>query len=454
MSSLARAEEFLRFVNGSRSPFHAVHSAKKILTQVGFEELHENVQWNLKHGGKYYYTRNQSCIVAFSVGHKFHAGNGFNFLASHTDSPCFKLKPLTNVQSQGFNQVGVSTYGGGLWHTWFDRDLTIAGRVLVSTEKGIESRLVDIDRPILRIPNLAIHLSDRSSDGFKINNETHLRPVLETAIKSQFETTGSDLHNKSLLNLIAKSLDVKVENIINFELSVADFQPATIGGINNEFIFSARLDNLMHCFTSITSLAEASSDSSLTNETNVRAVLLFDNEEVGSRSAYGAMSPIISEVIERVNSTFKGSNDHVLISKRKSFLVSADMAHCIHPNYSEKHDSNHKPMMHRGPVIKINLENRYSTNAESEAVLEFIAKKHKIPVQKFCVRNDMACGTTVGPILSADSGIRSVDIGNPQWSMHSIRETCGVDDVGYCIDLCKHFLEEFASVDAILKVDY
>jgi aspartyl aminopeptidase len=296
-------------------------------------------------------------------------------------------------------------------------------------------------------------LTDRASEGFKFNNETHLRPVLETAIKAQFDTTGNDLHNKSLLNLLAKTLDVKVENIINFELSVADFQPGTIGGINNEFIYSARLDNLMHCFTSITSLTETSSDSSLNNETNVRAVLLFDNEEVGSRSAYGAMSPVINEIIERINCAFKGTSDQVLISKRKSFLISADMAHCIHPNYSDKHDSNHKPMMHRGPVIKVNLENRYSTNAESEAIIEFIAKKYKIPIQKFCVRNDMACGTTVGPILSSDSGIRSVDIGNPQLSMHSIREVCGVDDIGYCIDLCKHFLEEFASVDAILKVD-
>jgi aspartyl aminopeptidase len=452
MASLTRAEEFLRYVNGSRSPFHAVLSAKKILGQVGFEEIHENVKWNVKPGGKYYYSRNQSCLVAFSIGEKFKPGNGFNLLASHTDSPCFKLKPHTNVQGQGFNQIGVSTYGGGLWHTWFDRDLTLAGRVMVSTEHGIESRLVDIDRPILRIPTLAIHLDRTVSDGFKFNSETHCRPILETAIKAQFETTGNDLHNKSLINLLAQQLNVKPENILNFELSVADHQPAAIGGINNEFIFSARLDNLLHCFTSVTSLAETASADSLKNEPNVRGVLLFDNEEVGSRSAYGAMSPILNEIIERINAAF-GGVDQALISKRKSFLISADMAHCIHPNYSEKHDSNHKPMMHRGPVIKINLETRYATNAESECILEFIAKKHKIPIQKFCVRNDMACGTTVGPILSGDSGIRTVDIGNPQLSMHSIRETCGVSDISSCIDLCKAFLEEFASVDEVVKVN-
>jgi aspartyl aminopeptidase len=251
---------------------------------------------------------------------------------------------------------------------------------------------------------------------------------------------------------LAKTLNVEPDAIINFELSVCDYQPATIGGINNEFIFSARLDNLMHCYTSITALAETSSTESLNKEHNIRVALLFDNEEVGSRSAYGAMSPIINEIIERVNTAFNGGLDNILISKRKSFLVSADMAHCVHPNYSEKHDSGHKPMMHKGPVIKINLENRYSTNAESESIIEHIAKNHNIPVQKFCVRNDMACGTTVGPILSADSGIRSVDIGNPQLSMHSIREVCGIDDISFCIDLCKAFLEEFASVDAHFKI--
>jgi len=200
------------------------------------------------------------------------------------------------------------------------------------------------------------------------------------------------------------------------------------------------------------SLAESSTADSLKNEPNVRGVLLFDNEEVGSRSAYGAMSPVLNEVIERINSTFGGA-DQTLISKRKSFLISADMAHCLHPNYPEKHDHGHKPMMHRGPVIKINLETRYATNAESECIIEYIAKKHKIPIQKFCVRNDMACGTTVGPILSGDSGIRTVDIGNPQLSMHSIRETCGVSDISSCIDLCKAFLEEFASVDEIMKIN-
>jgi len=179
-------------------------------------------------------------------------------------------------------------------------------------------------------------------------------------------------------------------------------------------------------------------------------------EEVGSRSAYGAMSPIMNESFERINQALTQDKlplDTVLISKRKSFLISADMAHCIHPNYPEKHESNHKPMMHKGPVIKINLETRYATNSESEFILEQIAKKRGIPIQKFCVRNDMACGTTIGPILSGDTGVRTVDIGNPQLSMHSIREMCGVDDISSCIDLCKAFFEEFTAFDKTIKID-
>jgi len=283
-----------------------------------------------------------------------------------------------------------------------------------------------------------------------------LRPIIETSVKAQFETKPEHPHNNSLLNLLATTLKVKENEITNFELCLCDFQDAVIGGINNEFIFSARLDNLLHSFTGITALAESTVDDSLKNEENVRMVLLFDNEEVGSRSAYGAMSPIMNEAFERINLAFAHGNlpvDLVLISKRKSFLISADMAHCIHPNYPEKHESNHKPMMHKGPVIKINLETRYATNSESEFVIEQIAKNRGIPVQKFCVRNDMACGTTIGPILSGDSGVRTVDIGNPQLSMHSIREMCGVDDISSCIDLTKAFFEDFTALDKTLKID-
>jgi len=190
------------------------------------------------------------------VGSKFIPGNGFSVIGSHTDSPCFKVKPVSNQSGSGFNQVGVSTYGGGLWHTWFDRDLTLAGRVMVSTHSGnSEGRLVYINRPILRIPTLAIHLDRTVSDGFKFNAETHLRPIIETALKAQLETQSDHPHNNSLLNLLATTLSVNVSDISNFELSLCDYQDATIGGINNEFIFSARLDNLLHSYTGITALA-------------------------------------------------------------------------------------------------------------------------------------------------------------------------------------------------------
>jgi len=455
--ALPLAEDFLSFVNASRSPFHAVDSAKKLLDKGGFVELHEKERWALKNGGRYYYTRNQSALIAFSVGSKFVAGNGFSIIGAHTDSPCLKVKPISNTGGSGFLQVGVSTYGGGLWHTWFDRDLTLAGRVIINSpdHKASESRLVYINRPILKIPNLAIHLDRSVNDGFKFNAENHLKPLLETSVRAQFETKSDAPHNNSLLNLLSSTLGVEVSQISNFELCLCDFQDSCLGGINQEFIFSPRLDNLLHCFTGIRALIDSLEDGSIEKDESVRMVTLFDNEEVGSRSAYGAMSPMLVEAIERINCSLFGkvSLEETWISKRKSFFVSTDMAHAVHPNYPEKHEANHRPAMHKGPVIKINLETRYATNSESEFLLEMIAKNNKIPIQKFCVRNDMGCGTTIGPIVSGDSGIRTVDLGNPQLSMHSIREMCGVDDVLYCVDLLKAFYRDFPELDKQLKVD-
>jgi len=456
-SFLSRAEDFIKFVNQSRSPYHAVATCKASLKESGFEEIREADSFNLKLGGRYYYSRNQSSLVAFTVGHKFKPGNPFSVVGAHTDSPVIKVKPVSNYEGSGYFHVGCATYGGGLWHTWFDRDLTVAGRVIIKTDTSFESRLVYIPKPILRIPNLAIHLDRGVSDGFKFNTETHLRPILETAIKSQLATKGTDEHNKSFINLIARTLGVDSETIHSFDLSVCDFQDASIGGINDEFIFSARLDNLMSSFCGLEALRETASDASLQNDESVRMLVLFDHEEIGSRSAYGAMSPLLDEAIERICFAFKSESvmlsDLVHVTKRKSFLISADMAHAIHPNYPEKHDSKHQPAIHKGPVIKYNVEQRYATSAETSLIIEQLARKHSIPVQRFSVRNDMPCGSTIGPILSAETGIRTADIGNPQLSMHSIREMCGVDDTAHSIQLFKAFYEEFPELDKSFKLE-
>ncbi|KAI1318785.1 hypothetical protein EDD11_005856 [Mortierella claussenii] len=474
------AKAFLEFVNQAQSPFHATEQAVIRLRKAGFQEIKEKDNWNgvLKRNGKYFFTRNKSAVIAFAVGGKYKPGNGFSAIGAHTDSPCLKVKPVSKKEKSGYLQVGVQLYGGGLWHTWFDRDLSVAGRVVVKTEDGkLESRLVRIDRPILRIPTLAIHLNrSTSTDGFKFNNETHLIPMISTvtksltgeptkALKPDTEINGdiplAEKHQPVLMHLLSKELNVSVDKIMDFELCLYDTQPSAIGGAYNEFIFSGRLDNLMMSFCSIEALIRSlKTDDSLANDPNIRLVSLFDNEEVGSNTAHGADSNLLPSTFERLSlatydgeSSFSHTTTAYLEALPKSYLISADMAHAVHPNYAELYDDGHRPHMHKGVVIKINANQRYATTAPTTVVLREVAKKYSVPLQEFVVRNDSPCGSTIGPMLSAKLGLRTVDVGNAQLSMHSIREVCGTEDVALAIKLFEGFFEEFPSVDARLTVD-
>jgi len=325
--------------------------------------------------------------------------------------------------------------------------LTIAGRVIVKRENIYQSQLIHVNRPILRIPTLAIHLDRDSGNKLEFNKQTQLLPIIST-IKSSLEQETSK--GTVITNLLAEELKCNVEDIRDFELSVCDTQKSTLGGISNEFIFSPRLDNLMMSFCGLMSLIEVSKNNkAIEEEKNVLALALFDNEEVGSDSAHGAGSPLVNELIQRITNSFELFE----IAIRKSFLVSADMAHAIHPNYSDKHDPNHKPLIHNGVVIKLNANQRYATTSITSLVLKEIAQKNNIPIQEFVVRNDSLCGSTIGPIIASHTGIRTVDIGNPQLSMHSIRETCGVADVSHAINLLKAFYLEFTTIDSQMKVD-
>ncbi|XP_047157261.1 probable aspartyl aminopeptidase [Vigna umbellata] len=475
--------DFIDFLNASPTAFHAVDEAKKRLKSAGFQQLSERELWDLQPGHKYFFTRNHSTVVAFAVGKKYVAGNGFYIIGAHTDSPCLKLKPVSKVVKGGILEVGVQIYGGGLWHTWFDRDLTVAGRVIVREENAgsvsYSHHLVRIEEPIMRIPTLAIHL-DRtvSSDGFKFNNETHLIPILATSLKGELNKLSSEngpvengnqtdgnkaidktgttntKHHLLLLQLLASKLGCEPDDIYDFELQACDTQPSTVGGAAREFIFSGRLDNLCMSFCSLKALIDAtSSESSLEEETGVRMVALFDHEEVGSASAQGAGSPVMLNAVTRVTNTF-GTNPNLLEkAAQRSYLVSADMAHALHPNYMEKHEANHQPKLHGGLVIKNNANQRYATNAVTSFYFREIATKHNLPVQDFVVRNDMSCGSTIGPILASGVGIRTVDVGAPQLSMHSIREICAVDDVKYSYEHFKAFYQEFSHLDGKMVVD-
>ncbi|KAG0181042.1 hypothetical protein DFQ28_009604 [Apophysomyces sp. BC1034] len=421
------AIDFLEFVNKSPSPFHATHEAAELLRKANFQEIKERDNWNggaIKRNGKYFFTRNGSSIVAFTVGGKYSPGNGFSILGAHTDSPCLKLKPVSKKDKSGYLEVGVQLYGGGIWHTWFDRDLSVAGRVLVEKDNGtFHHTLVKIDR----------------------------------ALNGLTESSGAEAeksHHPLLIRLLADEMTIQPSQIRDFELALYDTQKSVIGGACNEFVFSPRLDNLEMSFCSIQAIINAGH---VDDDPNIRVAALFDNEEIGSLTAHGADSNLLPATLQRLASTEilgeKISPTAFEEAMHKSILISADMAHAIHPNYAQLHEENHRPEMHKGTVIKVNANQRYATTAVTSLVLKELAKKHDIPIQEFVVRNDSSCGSTIGPMLSAKLGLRTVDIGNPQLSMHSIREVGGTDDIGHAIRLFEVFFQEFAELEARITVD-
>lgn len=451
------ARECVNFINRSPSPFHVVESCIQRLLKAGYQQLSERDAWDLSPNKRYFFTRNQTTIVAFAVGAKYVPGNGMKIIAAHTDSPHPKVKPVSGKSSSGFLQIGTELYGGGLWHTWFDRDLALAGRVLVKTAEGTTSRLVNIDRPILRIPTLAIHLTAaKDRDAFAFNSEENTVPVLATAIKGQLEGVTSKSHHPLLIKMLSDELACDPEAIGEFELSVYDHHKGVIGGACEEFVFAARLDNIGSSFCALESLVESSTADKLKDEQGLLVTCLFDHEEIGSNSAQGAGSSILQRFVIRVIHALSGGSASAEVEEitlRKSFIVSADMAHGVHPNYSSKHELNHRPAIHGGIVIKYNQNQRYATNSVTSTIIRQIALERNVPLQEFVVRNDCPCGSTVGPILSTLTGIRAVDVGVPQLSMHSVREMCGVEDLFHYVRLFNAFFEVFEKVDAQLRVD-
>ena len=462
---LALGEKACAFLSDSPDPFHAVENSVLKLKSVGFTELHvgDAFSGTIGPGGKYYYTFNNSTLLAFTVGELYAPGDGFVILGGHTDSPNLKVKPRSKKEQHGCMQLGVECYGGGLWHTWFDRDLGMSGRLLIRNENGsISQKLVKLDQPVARVSTLCIHLqSPEERASFLVNKETHMIPTVGTSPKSLLEKGSEEQlnewqkgHDAALLNALAAKAGVDKNSIVDMELNMFDVQPASLGGFQKEFLNSARLDNLATVFCSIESLMAFSAD--LTGSKDVCLVALFDHEEVGSDSAHGAGSPIMGEAVQRI-STALGSNPGVLdpdlyaASLRKSFVLSVDMAHAIHPNYPSKHESNHAPQLNGGVVIKTNSNQRYTTNAITGFVVRELARSASLPIQEFVVRNDCPCGSTIGPIISANTGIRTVDIGMPQLSMHSCREMMGVADLTNGVELFKKYFQGFREIDDKLE---
>lgn len=406
------AADLCAFVDASPTPSHAVAEMAARLRAAGFTELDERAHWALSPGGRHYAIREGS-IAAFAVGAAAPSDGGFRLVGAHTDSPGFAVRPAPDLRRNGFDLVGVEPYGGVLLHSWFDRDLTVAGRVAVRDGDGITSHLVRLPGAPLRIPNLSIHLyREIREEGFRPDPQRHTVPVL-----------GLD-EPGHLLSLVAAHADVDPDAILGHDLALVDTQPAAVGGRNDEFVFAPRLDNLASCHAGLHALLGAEPG-------NATAVLVAnDHEEVGSSSAEGAQGSFLEDVLRRIVSAVEGDDGQAFPRAcAKSRLVSCDMAHGVHPNYADRHEPAHQPRLGGGPVIKSNANQSYATDALGMAHFRAACADAGVGVQHFVTRADLPCGSTIGPITATRLGVATVDVGNPMLSMHSCREQAAAADI-------------------------
>lgn len=424
----SRGQDLCDYIEASPSPYHCVDASIARLQAAGFTELKERDVWQHLDGGAAHYIIRDGTLVAWRMGTHPIPEAGFRLIGAHTDSPNLRLKPNADYVREGFQQWGVEVYGGILSYTWFDRDLGLSGRAVLRGPDGPILRNVRIDRPIARVASLAIHLNRGiRTDGFKPNAQQELPPLL-----GLFEDNAPDV----LPRLVCEALDVDPADFIGGDLMLHDIQAPVVGGVYNDFVFAPRLDNQASCYTAIEALTAHTEPVPAT----VGAVL-FDHEEVGSRTSSGAAGQLLVRILNRIISAARAQAPGGLArASAQSFTISADMAHGVHPNYADRHDGNHKPMLNGGVVIKSNANQRYSTNAETAARVLMAAEAAEVPVQQFINRTDLACGSTIGPLTAAELGIRSVDIGSAMLSMHSIREQTGAADIDFMVKVKRELL--------------
>jgi len=417
----------IAFLDESPSPFHAVTTMQRALQEHGFNDLDPGAPWSIGGRDKALVVRNGSSLIAFRMGSAPLIESGVRMIGAHTDSPCLRIKPVPDVRRSGFHQLGVEIYGGVLLAPWFDRDLSIAGRVTCFDTTGQRlSLLIDFKKPIVTIPSLAIHLNRDIHKNRTINPQQELVPIL-CDLPDQSEAGFREL----LLDQIHQEHpEANVQAVTDYELSCYDTQGAQQVGLRGDFLASARLDNLLSCYTGLRSLLDAQGEPTI-------LLVCNDHEEVGSASAAGAQGPFLHTVLERLC----GDGETMARVLARSLLISADNAHALHPNYETKHDPQHQPRLNGGPIIKFNANQRYATNSETASVFRELCARADVPVQSIAMRSDMACGSTIGPITSTVLGVDTVDVGAPQLGMHSIRETTGWHDPVLLYRALKEFFE-------------
>ena len=427
-------EGLLQFLNDSPVNFLAVDSIARRLEEAGFDHLDPSVSWDdLPPGTQFYVTKNDSSLYAFRMGNSPLEESGIRMISAHCDSPTFRIKPHAEMTSEGgVVRLNVEAYGGAIYSTWLDRPLSLAGRVILKTEDVMHplTRLLHIRKPLLQIPNLAIHFNRGVNEGVRLSVQKDMLPVMGI-VTSELEK------GNMLLHTIADELEIDIEDILDFDLYLYDVTPACLVGVHNEFVSSGRLDDLSMVHAALTALVNAQPDVPETTQ----LLAIFDNEETGSHTKQGAGSPFLSFVIKRLVSLQGGNEESFYRTVEKTFMISADNAHAWHPNYSEKYDPTNHPVMGGGPVIKFNAAQKYISDAASAAVFASICEKAGVPCQKFVNHSDIPGGSTLGNILSVSLPVQGVDIGNPIWAMHSAREMGSVADHEYCIRAFTSFYE-------------
>ncbi len=426
MPGQALCDNFLGFLDKSPTPFHATKNLATLLSENGFTQLSEYQPWQTEPGKSYFFTRSDSTIVAFVIGKAAEPENGFRLVGAHTDSPCLKVKPNPESNKKSYQRLGIEVYGGALLNPWFDRDLSIAGKVCFVDDKDeLNSTLINFEKPVAVLPSLAIHLNRDANKNKSVNPQTEMNPIL-------FQGDETFSLRELLLKQLIKEGNTHIKEVLEYDLSFYDVQKASLVGLDDAFLVGARLDNLLSSYVAINALCEA-------GNAYTSIVVCNDHEEVGSRSDIGASGPTMDELLSRL---YPGTEQRQ-IALRHALMFSVDNAHGIHPNYVEKHDGNHGPILNKGPVIKFDANQSYATTAPSAAFVRHLARsENDLPLQSYVTRADMRCGSTIGPLTSALLGVKTIDIGVPTFAMHSVREVAGTKDVDYLNTLLRLFYQK------------
>jgi aspartyl aminopeptidase len=430
MNSQQSAQNLLNFIDNSPSPWHVVKTLETQLALFQFERLYETEIWTLKTGGRYYVVRGDSSIIVFVHGEKAVAETGFKIIGAHTDSPGLRVKPNPTNTTAGLERLNVEIYGGAIIASFADRELSLAGRVSYQTEDDeLVQSLVHFSQPLLRLPNLAIHLNRNvNEDGLKFQKQNELNLIFANVTEQLPKSHFSTLLKSQLPNDAAK--------VLAWDLNVFDTQKGSLWGANNEFFANSQIDNLASCHAAINALLD---ESVLKNDSTL-VCAFFDHEEVGSESHCGASSSFLMDTLQRISDATSQNSQDFARALARSFIISADMAHAYHPSFSNAYDLQHTVHVNQGVVIKVNVNQRYTSDGVSEAMFMRWCEQADVKYQMYSHRNDLPCGSTIGATVSANTGIRSVDVGNPMWAMHSCRESAGVFDHYAMIKVMQLFL--------------